>query len=393
MPFALSHSHSRHRKITRRVGLVLTVSLATFLATCLTPSSLQAAPQRPANTSSHLGQGYDFAGNGKRELPCFSELYQPTTLPLEENLDFDPQALKLALSRQIPALQNRALLRKSSERLQALLRQKAPLHIQDLNQVFSAQLIRGEDGCGNTHFTAYFSPMLEVKARPDAEYRYPIYAKPAQWPQGQAPTRAEIDQGGALAGQGLELAYAKSLLEIFFLQVQGSGLAEYLDSGERLTLQYDGANGYAYQSVGRFLVDQGYIPAESISLDAIRQFFAEHPDKLVPFLNHNPSYVFFKKAQEGPRGSLHTEVVPQVSIAVDPQYIPLGTLVLAEIPRLDAQGNFLGHQLTLLVAQDTGGAIKGPGHVDLYMGAGAKAQAAASAMHHYGRLWLLQPRK
>ena len=82
--------------------------------------------------------------------------------------------------------------------------------------------------------------------------------------------------------------------------------------------------------------------------------------------------------------------MPQVSIAVDPAFIPLGSVVLAEIPRLNEQGQFLGHQLTLLVAQDTGGAIRGPGHVDLYMGAGLEAQRKASAMHHYGRLWLLK---
>lgn len=340
--------------------------------------------------SDGLGQGYDFAGNGKRKFPCFEATYQSQKLSEDDQpIRFHAADFKLALQQQANVLAQRpqgAELKRLSELLMTL---PSVLTLQDLTR-FETHLLRGEDGCGNTHFTAYFSPVIQVSSKPQGEYIHPLYALPTGLDLQKPLTRAMIDQEKALAGKGLELGYSNSLLTNFFLQVQGSGMAEYIDTGERLTLQYAGQNGLKYSSVGRYLVSEGHIPAEEISLDSIRRFFDQNPDKLMPFLSQNESYVFFKKAHSGPQGSLSTEVVPQVSIAVDPAFIPLGSVVLAEIPRLDAQGRFLGHQLTLLVAQDTGGAIRGPGHVDLYMGAGLEAQQKASAMHHYGRLWLLK---
>ncbi len=331
-----------------------------------------------------LGKGYTFSGNGKRDFACFEPVYRPdTTLDPAAVIHYDAPTFRKALQQQLPQVPQSQWAKKLP----------AKLTVADLKHL-TPQLIKGEDGCGNTHFTAYFSPIIQLKHKPEGEYVYPLYALPPGLKDtlylGQPLTRARIDQDQVLAGKGLELGYSKSLLENFFLQVQGSGLAEYVDTGERLTLQYAGQNGLKYSSVGRYLVTGGYIPAEEISLQAIRDFFAQHPDKLVPFLGQNESYVFFKKAQHGPRGSLHTEVQPEVSIAVDPAFIPLGSVVLAEVPQLSAQGEFMGHQLRLLLAQDTGGAIKGPGHVDVYMGAGDAAQQKASALHHYGRLWVLK---
>lgn len=339
--------------------------------------------------SDGLGQGYDFAGNGKRQLPCFESMYQPQKLKKASQRVHLATGFKQALRRQAHVLSQRPQgteIKRLSQRLLAL---PSVITLQDL-KAFETHLLRGEDGCGNTHFTAYFSPVIQVYSKPQGAYIYPLYALPPAADLKKSLTRAMIDQDKALAGKGLALAYSNSLLTNFFLQVQGSGFAEYLDTGERLTLLYAGQNGLKYSSVGRYLVSEGHIPAEEISLDSIRHFFEKNPDKLSPFLNQNESYVFFKKGQTGPQGSLNTEVVPQVSIAVDPAFIPLGSVVLAEVPQLDAQGQLVGHQLTLLVAQDTGGAIRGPGHVDIYMGAGLEAQQKASALHHYGRLWLLK---
>lgn len=341
-----------------------------------------------------LGKGYMFSGNGKRDFPCFESVYQDdTSLDRAAVIHYDAAAFGKALQQQLKQLPQRAD-SQSQLRLSRWAKQlPARLRVSDLKGVVP-QLIKGEDGCGNTHFTAYFSPLIHLKSQPDGEYIHPLYAVPPGLSntlyQGQPLTRARIDQDKVLAGKGLELGYSKSLLDNFFLQVQGSGLAEYVDTGRRLTLQYAGQNGLKYSSVGRYLVSGGYVPAEKISLQAIREFFDQNPDKLVPFLSQNESYVFFKKAQHGPRGSLHTEVQPEVSIAVDPNFIPLGSVVLAEVPQLNAEGEFVGHQLRLLLAQDTGGAIKGPGHVDVYMGVGDTAQRKASALHHYGRLWVLK---
>lgn len=349
------------------------------------------------------GQGYEFSGNGKRVFNCLNQLYTPN-IPREETvlLQIASSALQLALQRQKAALaqakpwQNEALtltpaqLRQVADTVAQLPENPT---LEALTRQLTPYLLKGEDGCANTHFTAYFAPLIQVKSKPDAVYKYPVYRKPAAWPQGKAPSRAEIDQGGALQGLGLEIGYAASLLDIFFLQVQGSGLAHFLDTGEKITFQYGGQNGLPYSSLGRLLVQKGHVPADKISLNAIRDFFEKNPALMPEYLSHNASYTFFEKVKTGPKGTLGTEVVPEVSIAVDPAFIPLGSVLLAEIPLLNAQGQFEGHAYRLLVAQDTGGAIKGPGHVDLFMGIGPEAQAKASYLHHYGRLWLLVPAK
>ncbi len=349
------------------------------------------------------GQGYEFSGNGKRTFDCLSQLY--TIAQLDEQplvLTDQKRALQLAVQRQQAVLTKAKPwqaegLSLTAEQMLQVAKTVAQLPEQTslgaLNRMLTPYLLKGEDGCGNTHFTAYFAPLIQVKSKPDAQFKYPVYRKPASWPQGKVPSRAEIDQQGALQGLGLEIGYAASLLDIYMLQVQGSGLAHFLDTGEKITFQYGGQNGLPYSSLGRLLVDKGHVPADQISLNAIRDFFALQPDLMPEYLARNASYTFFDKVKAGPKGSLGTEVVPEVSIAVDPVFIPLGSVLLAEIPRLNAQGEFVGHTYRILVAQDTGGAIKGPGHVDMFMGIGPEAQAKASFLHHYGRLWLLLPKK
>ncbi len=356
---------------------------------------LSAAPEA-------TGKGYEFEGNGKRDFDCTQTVYTPDSPPAGQ-MSLGPQkrALEWALRQQKPRLAKAAPwssegLNLSASQLKHVAKQVTalpePFTMQDLNRHLQAYLIQGEDGCGNTHFTAYFAPLIQVKAKADAQFKYPLYRKPDSWPGGSPLSRQQIDGDKALAGLGLEIGYAESLLDIFLLQVQGSGVAEFIDTGEKVTFQYSGQNGLKYASLGRYLVEQNYVPADKISLNAIREFFDAQPEKLETFLYVNPSYTFFTKVKAGPKGTLNTEVVPRVSIAVDPKFIPLGSVLLAEIPKLNDQGEFLGHQFTLLVAQDTGGAIKGPGHVDLYMGEGLKAQKLASNMHHYGRIWLLLPK-
>lgn len=380
-------------------------SLPVFTALTLAFTALSLTPPHSVEAK-QTGHGYEFEGNGKRKFACGQTLYTAQAQLPDERMDLGPYkaGLNLAVQRQAPILKasggqrwRAGGLAINRRGLDAVARQVAALpseiQLSQLTHSFTPYLIHGEDGCGNTHFTAYFAPLIQVKARPDKLYKYPLYRKPARWPQGRPPSREEIDGQRVLAGRGLEIAYAKDLLEIFFLQVQGSGLAEYLDTGEKVTFQFGGQNGMAYSSLGRYLVDQGYVPAEDISLNAIRDFFAAHPDKLESFLYRNQSYTFFNKRKAGPKGSLNSEVVPKISIAVDPKFIPLGAVLLAEVPQLNAQGELQGHQWRLLVAQDTGGAIRGPGHVDLFMGGGLKAQAEASNMHHYGRLWLLMPKR
>jgi membrane-bound lytic murein transglycosylase A len=134
-------------------------------------------------------------------------------------------------------------------------------------------------------------------------------------------------------------------------------------------------------------VSKGFIPAEKISLNSIREWFDQNPDQMIPILNMNPSYVFFKWRPAIVTGAAGLNMIPMHSVAVDNTCIVHGSVLLAEVPILDSKGQFIKHEHRILFAHDSGGAIKGPGHIDLYFGIGDGK--AAGDLHHYGRVWLL----
>ncbi len=138
-------------------------------------------------------------------------------------------------------------------------------------------------------------------------------------------------------------------------------------------------------------VKNSKLDAANISLESIRDWFLERPDFLSKTLNLNKSYSFFAISNEKPKGASNTELVAGHSIAVAPSYIPFGTILLAKVPILNEEGHLSRHEFRILAAQDRGGAINGPGHVDIYQGVGKDAERRASAMHHYGALWLILP--
>jgi membrane-bound lytic murein transglycosylase A len=252
---------------------------------------------------------------------------------------------------------------------------------------FNLYQIKGEDGKGNVHFTAYFTPVLDASPIATEKYKYPIYKKPSE--PGQKPlTRKQIDGQGALKNKDLEVAWTSSLLENYFLQVQGSGYAAFPD-GSLQFLAFNGQNGLPYSSLGKYMIAQGHISESDISLQSIRNWFEQNPDSLETILYKNQSYTFLAPVKEEPKGAYGFPLSPEHSIAVDTQFIPLGAVLLARLPVLDESGKLLRHDFTIVTAQDRGGAIKGPGHVDVYMGVGDEALKKASAMHHYGNLWLI----
>ncbi|MFK8105083.1 MAG: murein transglycosylase A [Saprospiraceae bacterium] len=260
-----------------------------------------------------------------------------------------------------------------------------------IKDALAAHRIKGKDGRGNVHFTGYFTPVLKVKKTADAVYKYPFYTRPKNW-VGKLPTREQIDGEGVLKNKGLELAYAKNLVDIYFMQVQGSGVVEYPDGSQQL-FAFDGSNGHRYRSIGKYMIAQGITTPENVSLTRLRKFFDQNPALLEEVLFVNSSYVFFTPAKSmKTTGAGVVPLTTDYSIAVDPRYIPLGSCVLAAVPVLDKRRNFSHHEFRLLLAQDIGGAIKGAGHVDLYTGVGRNAQRKASALHHYGGLWLLLPK-
>ncbi len=254
-----------------------------------------------------------------------------------------------------------------------------------------AHQLAGQDQRGNVQITGYYVPILSVRHLPDEVYRYPLYRKPTQRnAKGEFPSREEIDFENALAGQQLEIAYTADLVDNFFLHVQGSGVVEY-ESGEQKLLSWGGVNGHAYRSLGKELIERGEINRANISAQSIRQWLSDHPERNREILSTNPSYLFFSEGPQAPVGAANVPLTPLYSAAVDPSVIPLGSILLAQVPRLDAYGNLIGHEFRLLLAQDKGGAIKGSGHIDWYQGIGEEARFHAGQLKQFGKVWLLLP--
>lgn len=254
---------------------------------------------------------------------------------------------------------------------------------------FALYQLAGEDGKGNVQFTGYYVPVFKVRTTADADYKYPIYRKPAGL--SSYPNREQIDFGQALAGQGLELYYSKSLVDNFFMQVQGSGVVED-EYGQQHLLSYGGGNGHSYRSLGKVLIEMGEYTAETISATAIKDWLAKNPHRQRELMSRNPSYTFFSAGLEQPVGAANVPLTPLHSIAVDPAFIPLGSVLLAQVPVLDDKGQLTGHEFRLMLAQDKGAAIKTPGRIDVYQGIGDEAQQRSDSLRHYGKIWLILPK-
>ncbi|MEM1322370.1 MAG: murein transglycosylase A [Bacteroidota bacterium] len=350
--------------------------------------------------ASVIGQGYEFAGNGKvHDTEGQEELYELAALE-DFSADLLNEELVSGLKRQLRVIKYfkkrnkeqfgelKVTYHELEATIQLLLNQYEAGH-HTLPSNIAAHRIKGEDGLGNVHFTGYFTPVLKVSRQKDDVYKYPLYTRPKKW-KGKLPTRAQIDGEGALAEMGLELAYAKNLVDIYFMQVQGSGIVEFEDGSSQL-FAHDGSNSHPYSSIGHYMVEQGYTTPDRVSLKSIRKFFERQPELLEKILFINKSYIFFTPSNSGPKGAGLAELSPNYSIAVDTRYIPMGSCLLAKVPIINKRNQVIRHEYRLLMAQDIGGAIKGPGHVDLYTGVGYKGQRMASALHHYGSLWLLLP--
>lgn len=201
-------------------------------------------------------------------------------------------------------------------------------------------------------------------------------------------SRAELVQRREpLAGK--TLFWAADAVELFFLQVQGSGRIQ-LEDGSRVRLGYADQNGYPYKSIGRWLVDNAGLRPEEASMEGIKRWVKANPGRLDELLNSNPSYVFFRElanAEGGPIGSLGVPLTAGRSVAVDVRTVPLGAPVYLATTQ-PASSTPLQR---LMVAQDTGGAIRGPVRADFFWGFGPEAGSQAGKMRQQGRLWVLLP--
>lgn len=259
--------------------------------------------------------------------------------------------------------------------------------------------------------TGYYEPIIDGSRTPGPVHRYPIFGLPSDLVvvdlgnvvpetrglrlRGRVDgrrlvpyySRGEIDaRGDAFAAP--VIAWSADPVELFFLQIQGSGQVR-LENGERIRVGFAEQNGHPYRSLGRHLVDRGEMPLEQASMQGIKAWAAANPQKLQEALNQNPSYVFFRElpATDGPIGALNIPLHAERSLAVDRRYLPLGapvylatTLPLSEEPLQ-----------RLMAAHDTGGAIRGVVRADFFWGTGPDAGAQAGRMRQQGRMWLLWP--
>jgi membrane-bound lytic murein transglycosylase A len=277
----------------------------------------------------------------------------------------------------------------------------------------------GRDGHGEVLFTGYYEPVLRASRVYSADFPVPIYKKPDDWVQVDLKafgpdfpkerivgrlvdqtvipyfSREEIDTYGKLQSKGYEMLWISDQIDLFFLQIQGSGKAIF-DDGEIQRLNYACSNGRAYRSIGKLLIEEGKIPREKMSLQEIRSYLRSHPEDMERILNYNESYVFFRFVDEGPMGAIGVPLTTGRSMATDLRLFPRGALAFIETdkPLMDENGLLDRWQTfgRFLLNQDTGGAIRGPGRVDIYWGSGPYAELAAGHMKQKGALFFLVPR-
>jgi peptidoglycan lytic transglycosylase A len=274
----------------------------------------------------------------------------------------------------------------------------------------------GSDDRKEVLFTGYFEPIFQGSLNQHAEYKIPIHTIPddlieidlspfSEKYKGDKIVgrlinrkvvpyydRREITHTEVLQGKSRQLAWLKDPVDLFFLQIQGSGRI-YLDNGDTINVHYHATNGQPYLSIGKLLIDTDKIPKSEMSMQKIREYLNDHPDEIEAVLNYNPSYVFFKIEEDGPLGCLNVKLTPGRSIALDRRIFPLPSLafIQSQKPLVNADGQI--HEWTdfsrFVSSQDTGGAIRGPGRADLFWGNGKYAQIAAGHMQHMGKLYFL----
>ena len=257
-------------------------------------------------------------------------------------------------------------------------------------------------GSGEAFATGYYEPEIRGSRTRQPGYETPIYGVPtdltrctrADGGEGRGRidetgtcvlyyTRAEIEDG-ALANRGLEITWAADPIELFFLQIQGSGRLLLPDGGV-MRIGYASQNGREYVAIGRLLRERGLLPAGGAKMSDIVNWIRAHPDEGRALMRENLSYIFFKELTgPGPLGALNVAVAPQTTVAADPKFVPLGAPVFLTMDRREASG--------IWVAQDTGGAIKGANRFDTFWGAGRAAEATAGGMSAKGQALILLPK-
>jgi membrane-bound lytic murein transglycosylase A len=263
--------------------------------------------------------------------------------------------------------------------------------------------------------TGHYEPLIKGSRTPQGPYQTPIYKRPPdlvnlvdetqrgakgatltharKTEKGLEPfyTRAQIEQG-ALQGKGLELLYFADPVDVFFMQIQGSGRVALTD-GTSVRVHYDGKNGYPYSSIGRYLIEKGLLAADKVSMGALRKWLHADPERGRHVMWKNDSFVFFRELEgeaKGPLGAMNVPLTPGRSLAVDPAHHVLGSLIYVSAPGMKQAPKAKPFE-RLMVAQDVGSAIKGPERGDIYFGSGDAAGRLAGVTKHPATFFVLQP--
>ncbi len=360
---------------------------------------------------------------------------QPVTLARLPLLldDGDWRSLDLAIGRSVGWLKGRpagtslafgprevtaAELRKALEELRGWLAEDPSPETLAARVVQSFDVLESAGDDGEMLITGYYEPLIAGSRRRTREYDVPVYGPPGdlirvdlglfseRW-QGLRtagrlrgnrlvpyPDRSQIRTAGL--GRAKVIAWARDQVDLFFIEVQGSGALQLPDGGE-LRIGYAGSNGRDYKSIGKLLIDEGKIERAKVSMQSIRAYLAAHPEDVDRVLDYNTSVVFFRRLDGPPLGSLGVPVTPRRSIATDHKLFPRGALgfLLTDLPALGADGRTVaeGSLARFVLNQDRGGAIRGAGRADFFWGRGPEATERAGVMKQPGRLFFLVPKE
>jgi membrane-bound lytic murein transglycosylase A len=274
----------------------------------------------------------------------------------------------------------------------------------------------GSDESGTVLFTGYYEPLLQGRKKKSVDFPVPVNSRPADLLSidlspfspdlsGRRiigryanrtvvpyPDRAHIRRESDFNTIAPPIVWLHDEIDLFTLMVQGSGKVRLKD-GQTLQIGFDISNGLPYRSIGRMMIKRGKISANRMSMQAIREYLIQHPGQAAQIMNQNPRYIFFRQLPQGPLGALGVAITPKRSLAVDRDFFPAAALafISVSLPQVDERGAirqsapFSGFAL----AQDTGDAISGPGHVDLFCGSGLQAGVTAGHLKHGGQLYFL----
>ena len=325
----------------------------------------------------------------------------------------DPNLAFAALVASCPSLERQAQWKPVCSSARSVSDKSAP----GLRAWFEAQFrpwaLVNPDGSRNGLITGYYEPILKGSRSESRGYSYPVFGPPDDLIVVELadlyPELKHLRLRGRIEGRKLVPYYSRAEwtpqeskrsqeallwvddpIDLFFMQIQGSGQVQLTD-GHRVRLNYADQNGHPYRSIGRWLIERGELKAEQASMQGIKTWARANPSRLAELLNANPSLVFFRELPvegSGPMGAMGLALTPERSLAVDPRHVPLGAPIWLATTRPNSE-----QALTrLMLAQDTGGAIRGVVRADFYWGSGVDAGKQAGKMRQQGRMWVLMPR-